>query len=158
MSGAAPAAQAAGPGPGDAAARAGLAGARHLSRQQLMGMAVQFLLGMAVNLLGLPAQTTGAAHAATLAFLAAHIVVSAGMLAVAFMIVRAAARTGDRSRRLAIWGAAAIVATIAAGILTLITNSNWWSYAMAVGFIASLLIYGGILVQGGTAPAPRDPG
>jgi len=161
VSGAAPVAPAAGPGSDDAAgqaARAGLAGARHLSRHQIMGLAVQFLLGMAVNLLGLPAQATGAAHAATLAFLAAHIVVSAGMLAGAFMVVRAAARAGYRLRRLAIWGAAAIVATIAAGILTLAVNSNWWSYAMAVGFIASLLIYGGILVRGGIAPAPRNPG
>ena len=158
MSGAAPAAPTARPGPGDAAGQAGLAGARHLSRHQVMGLAVQFLLGMAVNLLGLPAETTGAAHAATIAFLAAHIVVSAGMLAGAFMVVRAAARAGDRWRRLAIWGAAAIVATIAAGILTLITNSNWWSYAMAVGFIASLLVYGGILVRAGAPPAPRNPG
>jgi len=63
-----------------------------------MGLAVQFLLGMAVNLLGLPAQTTGAAHAATLAFLAAHIVVSAGMLAGAFMVVRAATQAGRRRR------------------------------------------------------------
>ena len=158
MSGAAPAAPASGAGPGDAAAWAGLAGARHLSRHQIMGLAVQFLLGMAVNLLGLPAQTNGAAHAATIAFLAAHIVVSAGMLAGAFMVVRVAARAGDRWRSLAIWGAAAIVATIAAGIVTLITNSNWWSYAMAAGFIASLLIYGGILVRSGTALAPRNPG
>lgn len=158
MSGAAPATPTACHGPADAAARACLAGARHLSRHQIMGLAVQFLLGMAVDLLGLPAQTTGAAHAATLAFLGAHIVVSAGMLAGAFMIVRAAARAGDRWRRLAIWGGAAMVVTVAAGVLTLITSSNWWSYAMAAGFIASLLIYGTILVRAGAPPAPRNPG
>ena len=158
MSGAAPAAPTARPGPGDAAGQAGLAGARHLSRHQVMGLAVQFLLGMAVNLLGLPAETTGAAHAATIAFLAAHIVVSAGMLAGAFMVVRAPAQAGKRWRRQAIWGAAAIMVTVAAGILTQITKSNWWSYAMAVGFIASLLVYGGILVRAGAPPAPRNPG
>jgi len=58
VSGAAPAAPAADPGPGDAAAWADPAGARHLSRHQIMGLAVQFLLRMAVNLLSLPAQTT----------------------------------------------------------------------------------------------------
>jgi len=162
VSGAAPAAATAGPGPGNGAARADLSGARHLSRHQVMGLAVQFLLGMAVNLLGLPAEATGAAHAATIAFLAAHIVVSAGMLAGAFMVVRAAAHTGKhtgkRWRRLAIWGAATIVVTVAAGILTLVTKSNWWSYAMAAGFIASLLTYGGILVRAGAPPAPRSSG
>ena len=79
------------------------------------------------------------------------------MLAGAFVVVRAAARAGSRWRRLAIWGAAAIVVTVGAGILTLITKSNWWSYAMAVGFIASLLIYGGIVVRR-APPAARNPG
>ena len=122
-----------------------------------MFLAVEFLLGMAVNLLGLPSEATGAAHAATIAFLAAHIVVAAGLLAFAVVIVRAAARAG-RWRRPAIWGAAAIVVTVGAGILTLITKSNWWSYAMAVGFTASLLIYGGIVVRAGAPPAARNPG
>jgi hypothetical protein len=85
VSGAAPAAPAAGPGPGDAAARVGLARARLHSRNQVMFLAVEFLLGMAVNLLGLPSETTGAAHAATIAFLAAHTVVAAGLLAGAFV-------------------------------------------------------------------------
>ena len=135
----------------------GLAGARLHSRHQVMGLAVQFLLGMAVNLLGLPSEATGAAHAASNAFLAAHIVVAAALLASAFMVVRSAARAGSRWRRLAIWGAAAIVVTVGAGILALSTKSNWWSYAMAVGFIASLLIYGGILVRASAPPAPRNP-
>ena len=135
----------------------GLAGARLHSRHQVMGLAVQFLLGMAVNLLGLPSEATGAAHAASNAFLAAHIVVAAALLASAFMVVRSAARAGSRWRRLAIWGAAAIVVTVGAGILALGTKSTWWSYAMAVGFIASLLIYGGILVRASAPPAPRNP-
>jgi len=122
-----------------------------------MFLAVEFLLGMAVNLLGLPSEATGAAHAATIAFLAAHIVVAAGLLAGAFVVVRAAARAGSRWRRLAIWGAAAIVVTVGAGILTLITKSNWWSYAMAVSFIASLLIYGGIVVRPALRLRPGIP-
>lgn len=157
MSGAAPAAPTAGPGTGDAAARAGLAQARLYSRHQVMGLAVQFLLGMAVNLLGLPSQATGAAHTASNVFLVAHIVVAAGLIASAFMVVRSAARAGSQWRGPAIWGAAAIVVTVGAGVLTLSTKSNWWSYAMAVGFIASLLIYGGIHVRASAPPAPRGP-
>ncbi len=123
---------------------------RHLARHQVMGLAAQFLLGMAVNLLGLPSQTKGDAHAATTAVLAAHMLISLGLLAGAALVIRATASTGNPSRQPAIWGAIAIAATIAAGILTMITKSNWWSYTMALGFIASLLVYGGLLVQART--------
>jgi amino acid permease len=34
-----------------------------------------------------------------------------------------------------------VAVTIGAGVLALATKSNWWSYLMAVGFLASLLIY-----------------
>jgi hypothetical protein len=46
----------------DTAAR--LAAVRHLARHLVMGLTSVFLLGMAVNLIGLPADTTGAAQAA----------------------------------------------------------------------------------------------
>lgn len=61
-------------------------------------------------------------------FLAAHVLITLGLLAAAVMIVRASARSQAPSRQLAIGGAIAIVATTAAGILTMITKSNWWSY------------------------------
>ena len=151
MSAAAPAP---GPAGGDSAAQAARAELQRLARHQVMGLAIQFLLGMAVNLLGQPFQVSGAAHAASLVFLTAHIIVSAGMLAGAALALRAAARAGGRWRTQGTVGAAAIAATIAAGVLTMITKSNWWSYAMAAGFIASLLIYGGLLTPA-RAPAPE---
>lgn len=123
---------------------------RHLARHQVMGLAAQFLLGMAVNLLGLPSQAKGAAHTATTVFLAAHMLITLGLLAGAVLIIRATARPQNASRQLAIWGAIAIAVTTAAGILNVITKSNWWSYGMAVGFIASLLVYGSLLVQART--------
>jgi hypothetical protein len=126
------------------------ADARHLARHQVMGLAAQFLLGMAVNLLGLPSQVTGAAHTASTVFLAAHVLITLGLLAGAAMIIRATARPQNPSRQLAIWGAIAIAATTAAGILNMITKSNWWSFGMALGFIASLLTYGGLLMQART--------
>ena len=46
---------------------------------------------------------------------------------------------GGLWHRRAITGAAAIAVAVGAGILTLITKNNWWSYTMAVGFIAALL-------------------
>ena len=139
------------------AGRAGPAGQaelRHLARHMVMGLIVQFLLGMAVNLIGQPAQTTGDARIAGSIFLAAHVLVSAGMAISPAQAVRAATRLGSPWRSPAIWGAAAIAATVAAGVVTTITTSNWWSYAMAAGFIASLLIYGSFLLPV-RAPAPH---
>ena len=53
-------------------------------------------------------------------------------------------------------GAAAIVLTFGAGILTVLTKNNWLSYAMAAGFITSLLVYVSLLVQA-TSAAGRSP-
>jgi hypothetical protein len=127
---------------------------RHLARHQVTGLAAQFLLGMAVNLLGLPSQAKGTAHTATTVFLAAHVLITLGLLAGAVMIIRATGRPQTPSRRLAIGGAIAIAAKTAAGILTMTTKSNWWSYGMALGFIASLLVYTGLLMQART-PSQR---
>jgi hypothetical protein len=91
------------------------ADARHLARHQVMGLAVQFLLGMAVNLLGPPSQAKGAAHTATTVLLTAHVLITLGLLAGAVMIIRATARPRNPSRQLAIGGAIAIAATTAAG-------------------------------------------
>ncbi|MGE5135764.1 MAG: hypothetical protein ACM32E_22995 [Gemmatimonadota bacterium] len=112
-----------------------------------MGLASVFLLGMVVNLTGLPSQTSGAAHLASLAFLAAHVLIALGLVAGTVMLLRAAARLGGRWRRQAVVGAAAITVAFAAGILTLMTGSNWWSYAMAAGFIAALLAHGSLLLS-----------
>jgi hypothetical protein len=123
----------------------------------VMGLTVQFLLGMAVNLIGQPSQTTGDARIVSTVFLAAHMLVCVGMVIGAAQAVRAAAYLGSPWRSPAIWGAAAITATLAAGVLTTITKSNWWSYAMATGFIASLLIYGSLLLPArATAPHPDE--
>jgi hypothetical protein len=58
----------------------GPASVRHLARHQVMGLASVFLLGMAVNLIGLPAETSGAAHLASIAFLAAHALIGLGLV------------------------------------------------------------------------------
>jgi len=58
---------------------------------------------------------------------------------------------GGLWHRRAITGAAAIAVAVVAGILTLITKNNWWSYTMAVGFIAALLAYGSLLLPASAA-------
>lgn len=100
-------------------------GVRHLARHQVLGLAAQFLLGMAVDLLGLPSHATGAAQTASTVFLAAHVLIAFGLAVGAIRVIGATAGLTDQSRRLAICGSAAIAATITAGILTMITKSNW---------------------------------
>lgn len=135
-----------------------LAKVRHLARHQVMGLTGAFLLGMAVNLTGLPSQTSGSTHIASFAFLAAHLLIALGLAVGAVMLLRATPRTSGQWRRHAMPGAAAIGVTIAAGILTLLTSSNWWSYAMAAAFIAALLIYGSLIAQlGRPDPRPGEP-
>ena len=142
----------------------GPASVRHLARHQVMGLASVFLLGMAVNLIGLPAETSGAAHLASIAFLAAHALIGLGLVIGTVPLLRAAARLGGLWRRRAITGAAAIAVGVAADILTLITKNNWWSYTTAVGFIAALLAYGGLLLptsataQNGLPPSAPEGG
>ncbi len=115
----------------------------------------QFLLGMAVALIGQPSETTGTAHTASNVLLGLHILVAVGIVAMAVRIMRAAGVSGEGARRLARWGAVMSGLTFVAGVITMITKNDWWSYAMAVGFIASLLLYGTLLVQ---APRPaRQP-
>lgn len=143
-------------GMADGVIQASHAQVRHLARHQVMGLTIQFLLGMAVNLLGQPSQATGGARIASTVFLAAHVLISLGMITGAVLTVRAAAHASGQCRRQTIWGAVAIAATVTAGILTMITKSNWWSYGMALGFITALLTYGGLLLK--TAAPPPHPG
>lgn len=124
---------------------------RHLARHQVMGLTAIFLLGMAVNLIGVPSQTSGGARIASLTFLAAHTLIALGLVMGAVMLLRATPDSRRMWRKRAVLGAAAISVTTAAGVLTLLTKSNWWSYAMAAGFITALLAYGSILAQ----PEPR---
>jgi hypothetical protein len=146
----------AGPGTAGQDTAARLAAVRHLARHQIMGLASVFLLGMAASLIGLPAETTGAAHVASIAFLAAHVLIALGLVIGAVMQLRAAARLGTRLRSRAIASATAIAVATAAGILTLVTKSGWWSYTMAAGFIAALLASGSLLLPANT-PAPDSP-
>ena len=130
-------------------------GVRHLASRQVMALSAQFLIGMALALIGQPSQTTGAAHTASEVLLGLHILIAAGLIAAAAQIIRFA-RGSDRQRHLAYGGATAIVLTVGTGVLTVITKNNWLSYAMAAGFITSLLVYVSLLVQA-TSAAGRSP-
>jgi hypothetical protein len=106
-------------------------------------LTLQFLLGMAVNLIGLPDEVHGVAKTLTTSLLVLHVVVALGLLVGAIQIARAAASSEAPLAKLARVGGAAIGASILGGILTLSAPwSNLWSYLMAVSFIAAFAVYG----------------
>jgi peptidoglycan/LPS O-acetylase OafA/YrhL len=116
------------------------------ARGQVMGLMTQFLLGMAVNLIGLPSETKGGSKTATSILLTVHMLIAAGLAVGAVLVLRLARGTDQRTRRLATYGAVAIAAAIVAGSATLPTKNNWSSYAMAVAFAAAVLSYGALLL------------
>jgi heme A synthase len=115
------------------------------ARDQLGGLTLMFLLGMAVNLIGLPSEVTGGAQTATTVLLSLHIFVAFALVAgsvVALLRARASSFF-----RLAAIGLAVIALTFVCGAITVSTGDALWSYAMSVGFIASFWIYGLLFVR-----------
>ena len=114
------------------------------ARDQLGGLTAMFLLGMGVNLIGLPSETTGTAQTATSILLGLHVVVGIALVAGGAVTVLRA--RGSAFLRQAWLGLTAVVLTFVCGAITVSTGSALWSYAMSVGFIGSFWIYGALFV------------
>ncbi len=117
------------------------------ARDQIGGLTLMFLLGMSVNLIGLPAEVDGGEKTVTSIFLALHALIGLGLVIGSISVVlRAKSSTFIKHAWL---GFATIVLTFLCGVMTLRTGSNWWSYAMATGFIANFWIYGMLFIKTG---------
>ena len=125
-------APAAGPTPAEAL--------RRRSREALSALALQFLLGMAANLIGEPKGTFAIVVDTIIVIL--HIVVAIGLVVVSIRVLLAA-RAAGVGQRLALWGIVVIVITFLAGVGTMVTGNEWASYLMAVGFLVGAALYGG---------------
>ena len=117
------------------------------ARSQLMMLTIQFLLGMGVNLIGLPSETSGLAKVTTGALLGIHVLVSLGLIVVAALSIWRSGPLDPGSKRQAWLGGILIVISVVAGVITMSADNNWWSYLMAVGFIASFIVYGNLLLR-----------
>jgi hypothetical protein len=117
------------------------------ARAQLTMLLAGFLLGMGVNLIGVPSEAAGAAKAVTSVLLVLHAGLALGLLVGAVLTIRRVAALVPKVRSQAWLGAALVAITVAVGVITMITNSSWWSYLMAVGFIALLVVYGRLYAQ-----------
>lgn len=108
---------------------------RHRRRvySQLWMLALQFIFGMVLNLVG--SDTRGASHTLYNATLVAHILNAIGLVEGGIYIA-----LKERSS-LSWWATAAISVTFCGGILTVLTGLDAWSFIMACGFLASSWIY-----------------
>ena len=123
------------------------------ARGQLMMLSAQFLLGMGVNLIGLPSETTGGAKVATNTLLGFHILTSVGLIVGAALVIRRASRLNRGLVSRAVAGGVLVVVTVVAGVLAWMLESNLWSYVMAVGFIGLFVVYGDLLLRARTSAA-----
>ncbi|NUU05156.1 hypothetical protein [Leifsonia sp. C5G2] len=113
---------------------------RRRSREALTALALQFLLGMAANLIGEP--EGGFAVAADWVIIILHILIAIGLVVIAVRLLLAA-RRAQLGQRLAVWGLVVIVVTFLAGVGTMASGSEWASYLMATGFLVAAALYGG---------------
>lgn len=113
---------------------------RRRSREALSALALQFLLGMAANLIGEPKGTFAIVVDTIIVIL--HILVAIGLVVISIRLLLAARRAGV-GQRLALWGLIVIVITFLAGVGTMVTGNEWASYVMAAGFLVAAALYGG---------------
>jgi hypothetical protein len=116
------------------------------ARAQIAMLSAQLLLGMAVNLIGMPKEVSGGSKVATTTFLALHILIGIGLLVGSLLAVKRALAVSPHFVRDAWIGVALVTVTFVSGMLTFMLDNNWWSYAMAAGFLASYLLYGAMFV------------
>jgi hypothetical protein len=129
---------------------------RRRSREALSALAAQFLLGMAVNLIGEPDGTFAIVVDTIMIIL--HILIAIGLVVVGVRVLLSA-RAAGLGQRLALWGLVVIVVTFLAGVGTMIGGSDWASYAMALGFLVAAALYGATFFASyrlTPAAAPQD--
>ncbi|MGH1525519.1 hypothetical protein ACRAWC_16320 [Leifsonia sp. L25] len=110
------------------------------SREALSALAVQFLLGMAANLIGSPEENVGAARVIAGVVLGLHALVGIGLIVVAVRAWLTARREGVAPRA-ALWAFVVILLTFLAGVATMFTGSGWLSFLMSAGFVAAAALY-----------------
>jgi len=113
---------------------------RRRSREALIALAVQYLLGMAANLIGEP--EGGFAVAVDWVVIILHMLIAIGLVVIAVRLLLAA-RQAQLGVRLAVWGLVVIAITFLAGVLTISIGSDWASYVMATGFLVAAALYAG---------------
>lgn len=100
---------------------------------QLWMLALQFVLGMILNLIGW--QATGVEHVIYNSVLIVHVLNAIGLVEGGIYIAL------KEQSKLSWWSAAAIAVTFSGGVLTVLTKQDIWSFVMACGFLTSSWLY-----------------
>ena len=129
------------------------AGLRRRSREALTALAIQYLLGMAANLIGEPDNAVVGVIDTIIVIL--HIVIAIGLVVVSVRVLLAA-RAAGVGERLALWGLVVMVIAFLAGVLTIAIGSDWASYVMAVGFLVAAALNAGTFLASYRADRPAE--
>lgn len=124
------------------------------SQRQLAMLTVQFLLGMAVNVIGAPSGgAAGAVKTAYYVLVGTHVLVALALVVGATLTIVRAAGHGSALGRLAWLGGVSIAIAFVAGVFTGVATmaavpnavlSDLLSYLMAAGFLAAFILYGAL--------------
>jgi hypothetical protein len=110
-------------------------------------LTAEFLLGMAVNLIGMSSEISDIARIVYNISLILHILIGVGLLLGAVTTIRQARKMAPALGGLAWTGLALLAGTFVTGILAMQLENDWWSFMMALGFIVSYLVYGVLLFR-----------
>lgn len=124
------------------------------ARNQIGMLVTMFVLGISLNLIGDPG--TGLAKATQGVLLVLHVLVAIGLVVGAFQIVNLT-KDLPAFHRFARSGGASIGLALLGGILFESLKSDWWSFLMALGFIAAVVLYGLIYVKSRVSAATGRP-
>lgn len=122
------------------------------SREALATLAVQFLLGMGANLVGTPQDNTDGGRVVAASLLGLHILIGVGVVVVAIRLWMVA-RDEGLGERLALWALVVLAVTFLIGIGTMLTDSGWLSFLMALGWLVGVGLYIQTFVLGSRATA-----
>ena len=125
-------------------------------RSQLIMLSFMFFLGMAVNLIGFPSETTGFAQTATATLTGLHVLIAFGLVVGSILTLRLVKKNTPQHLNLGWLGFWAIIFTFVSGMFTMTYENNCWSYAMAAGFFASTWIYGALYFRVADKPAKKE--
>jgi hypothetical protein len=120
------------------------------SREALVALGVQFLLGMGANLIGAPDENSGASTVIAGVVLGLHILVGIGVVVVAIRVWMTARRqqVGDPE---ALWALVVVCVTFLSGVATMLTGNGWLSFVMAAGFLVAAALYVRTVILGARA-------
>lgn len=117
------------------------------ARRQIAMLTVIFLAGMAVNVIGMPDETTGTIMNISAVLTGLHALIGIGLIAGSVIALRIAYKEARSFTTLAWAACVSLVISFATGVMMMVAKSGWWSFIMAASFLAALLLYGAILVR-----------